>query len=239
MCTVTFFPKGKDQYILTSNRDVAPARHADTLIRREMETYTLVYPQDPEAGGSWIAMDDQGRAACLLNGGFVKHKSRPPYRKSRGLVVLESFEWDSFEAFAKDYDFDGIEPFTLIGLRPREGYFEFKWTGEIRFLRQLERPEIFSSATLFDRAMRAKRKKWFRDWLKTHADPGEGAILDFHIHGGEQRADFGFVMNRRNVVCTTSLSQIRRTANGTELYHRDLISGSEETATLPAQQPSA
>ncbi len=226
MCTVTFFPKGNHQYILTSNRDVAPDRHANELLAQKINGQLVHYPKDPKAGGTWMAIGEQGRMVCLLNGGFTKHDPKPPYKKSRGLIVLESFEWDSFESFAKTYDFHHIEPFTLIGLNPVEGFFEFRWTGKMRFLRKLnnQTPLIWSSATLYDRAIRMKRKTWFDNWLKDHQNPNLIDVVDFHQSGGQADLINGFIMNRSNIVCTTSISQVQFKAGKTEISHLDLIS---------------
>jgi len=225
MCTVTFFPKGATEYILTSNRDVAPNRHADELLSQNINGQKVVYPKDPKAGGTWIAIGENGRMVCLLNGGFIKHKVAPPYKKSRGLIVLESFEWDTFEAFAKEYDFKNIEPFTLIGLNPNEGYFEFRWTGEMRFLRKLDdlTPVIWSSATLYNRAIRLKRKSWFEQWLENNLKLTPETVRDFHLNGGEADLINGFVMNRSDIVCTTSISQVVFKSQKTKIIHTDLI----------------
>jgi len=224
MCTVTLFPQGNHQYILTSNRDVAPDRHADELLSQTINGQKIVYPKDPKAGGTWIAIGEKGRMVCLLNGGFIKHVVSPPYKKSRGLIVLDSFEWDSFEAFAKKYDFDNVEPFTLIGINPSEGYFELKWTGQMRFLRKLDNnmPIIWSSSTLYDRSIRLRRKTWFDQWLLEKNTSPE-AIIDFHLNGGEQDPVNGFIMNRSNKVCTTSISQVVYKNQKTRIRHTDLI----------------
>lgn len=233
MCTVTFFPNGSN-YILTSNRDVAPDRHADELLTQVIKGQKVVYPKDPQAGGTWIAIGEHGRMICLLNGGFVKHVVAPPYRKSRGLIVLESFEWDSFEDFAKKYDFEGIEPFTLVGINPEEGYFEFRWTGKMRFLRKLsdKKPVIWSSSTLYNRSVRSMRQKWFDDWLDKESIVGPKEIAQFHLEGGEPDLENGFVMNRSGIVCTTSLSQVVCENKTTRLKHIDLISQKESSIFL-------
>lgn len=233
MCTVTFFPKGSHQYILTSNRDVAPARHAEELLSQTINGQKITFPKDPKAGGTWIAVGEKGRMVCLLNGGFIKHIVSPPYKKSRGLIVLESFEWDSFEAFAKEYDFENIEPFTLIGLNPQEGYFELKWTGEMRFLRKLNhhQPTIWSSSTLYNRPIRAMRQSWFDQWLKKAPDSPE-AIIDFHLNGGEPDRINGFVMNRADIVCTTSITQVVYANSQAQIRHTDLIT--KKTTQLQA-----
>src|SRR5437773_862042 len=89
MCTVTFIPQG-DTAFITHNRDEKSSR-AKAIAPKQyiINGYALLFPRDSAAGGTWIAVNESGAAAVLLNGGFVKHPYRPPYRKSRGLVFLD------------------------------------------------------------------------------------------------------------------------------------------------------
>src|SRR5215207_9549701 len=87
MCTVTCIPAG-DKIFITSNRDekhwrsnaLPPAVYAAT-------SGNLLFPKDGDAGGTWIAAHENGNAIVFLNGGFIAHTPKPPYRKSRGLVL--------------------------------------------------------------------------------------------------------------------------------------------------------
>lgn len=98
MCTVTYIstPKG---FVLTSNRDEIISR-SDTVLTEEKSAFgeRLFYPKDPLANGTWFAFTPT-RLVCLLNGGFTKHKRVLPYRKSRGLIVLERFQNKTFADF--------------------------------------------------------------------------------------------------------------------------------------------
>ena len=114
MCTVTFLPKGENGYILTSNRDETPKRAASPPQAYDVHGIAVTFPKDPLAGGTWIACDKQRFTLCLLNGAFEKHSHRPPYALSRGLMLLDFFKYNDAESFQIGYDFEGIEPFTLI-----------------------------------------------------------------------------------------------------------------------------
>jgi len=114
MCTVTYLPRPSG-FILTHNRDEAPARSSQTIVREKTPGgQTLIFPRDTLAGGTWIATSRAGRTVCLLNGAFVLHKRVLPYRRSRGLILLDFFDWENPDDFFCDYDFEGIEPFTLL-----------------------------------------------------------------------------------------------------------------------------
>src|SRR5690554_7226187 len=83
MCTVTFIPKTKGDFILTSNRDEAPGRKTFAPEIYQEEGVQLMYPKDAVAGGTWIGLSGKKRAVSLMNGGFVSHIRKPYYRKSR------------------------------------------------------------------------------------------------------------------------------------------------------------
>ncbi|MBK9489945.1 MAG: NRDE family protein [Haliscomenobacter sp.] len=87
MCTVTYVSPAPGQFILTSNRDEAPSRGATRLVVEEKEGKRLIFPQDPAAGGTWIAAASNQRMVCLLNGAFEAHNRQTPYRLSRGIMV--------------------------------------------------------------------------------------------------------------------------------------------------------
>ncbi|MFM7153572.1 MAG: NRDE family protein, partial [Bacteroidota bacterium] len=78
----------------------------------------IVYPRDSKAGGTWFAVSESGKTVCLLNGAFVRHHHNPPYKRSRGLMVLDFFNYDDPDRFFSEYNLEGMEPFTLIFARP-------------------------------------------------------------------------------------------------------------------------
>ncbi len=228
MCTVTYIPHSGG-YFFTSNRDESPRRAADALHLGELRGRRLLYPRDRGAGGSWIALSEDNRLVCLLNGAFVRHERRPPYRRSRGLMVLDFFVFEDFSAFAKCYTFEGMEPFTLIGV---EGLclHELRWDGRERHHRQLDSKKryLWSSATLYPRAVAALRQQWFQTWSAKHPKPDREEILHFHQYAGRNDSQNGLVMNRRGKVMTVSISSIAKTEHSTSFLHLDLLEGRNE-----------
>ena len=63
MCTVTYIPVGEKKYI-TSNRDEKAFRKKalppQPYLHKEI---SLIYPKDGDAGGSWIALNENGKQA--------------------------------------------------------------------------------------------------------------------------------------------------------------------------------
>ncbi|MBS1567184.1 MAG: NRDE family protein, partial [Bacteroidetes bacterium] len=177
MCTVTYIPDGPDACHLTSNRDERKDRARALPPRRYGN---IVYPKDPVAGGSWVALTRDGDAGVLLNGAFVKHAGNQVYRKSRGLVFLDIIHAQCPVLRWHDIDLEGIEPFTLV-LFIQKKLWECRWDGQQRYMRSLDtaRPHIWSSVTLYDEAARAVRERMLVEWYRQEKVSTD-SILNLH-----------------------------------------------------------
>ena len=225
MCTVTFLPTGKTSYILTSNRDESPTRAALPPQAYEMADKQLFFPKDP-FGGTWIATDKVRFTLCLLNGAFIAHRRTPPYRLSRGLMVLEFFNFYDLSSFATQFDFREIEPFTLIIVDTAHEMrlHELRWDGEKLHVtdKDTSAPHIWSSSTLYPEPIIRQRKEWFDQWLSEHAGFSREAIIDFHKNGGTGDLWNDFVMKRGDHLQTVSITSIEK-KEGFELLYEDLL----------------
>ncbi|WP_323758491.1 NRDE family protein [Roseivirga sp.] len=226
MCTVTFLPKGKSSYILTSNRDETPKRAALAPAAYAVYGKEIFFPKDPLAGGTWIATDKQQFTLCLLNGAFEKHHHKPPYKLSRGIMVLDFFKYSSAQSFIEQYDFSGIEPFTLILIESNHSLSatELVWDEVKLHVRVLDvsQPQIWSSSTLYPEAVRMERKHWFKLWLEAQSNFQQNEIIDFHKTGGKGDEWNDFVMNRGGKVQTVSVTSIEKDSDYTMVYE-DLL----------------
>jgi len=233
MCTLTYLPKGSGLYILTSNRDEAPGREAGSIETTTPAGKTVAFPKDAQAGGTWIATSNGDRTANLLNGAFGRHERRPPYKRSRGLMVLDFFDFPDAMAFFQNYDLPGMEPFTLVVLE-KGRLFEFRWDGRDRYLftPDPEKPRLWSSPMLYEAPVRARRQAWFKDWLKGRRDFSREAILDFHRHAGEGDPWSDVVMNRDGMVQTVSITQIEKMPENTYMQYYDLLRDQQEEYLL-------
>ena len=233
MCTVTFLPKGPQTYILTSNRDETPKRAADHPAKYELHGHQLYFPKDPLAGGTWIVTDKQKFTLCLLNGAFEAHKRTPPYRLSRGQMVLEFFKYAHVNSFLSDYDFDGIEPFTLVLVESAKTteLTELVWDGSAAHTQSLNPTEahIWSSATLYPKAIADQRAGWFDDWLQSHTQSEQRQIMDFHRYGGRGDLWNNFVMKRGDNLQTVSITSIEKEDDFLMVYE-DLMKAPFEEA---------
>lgn len=180
MCTVSYF-KTRDSIIFTSNRDEKKNREKalfpNTL---ELEDRLLYFPKDKKASGTWFVIDDKGNAAILLNGAFQKHISNPPYKKSRGIVLLDIVKDKNFLHAFQEYDFSGIEPFQLLVFFDKK-LMRLLWDGTVKhqfFLNENE-SHLLSSKTLYNDSIENERQKDFmRFQMGRNIESGE--ILNFH-----------------------------------------------------------
>lgn len=228
MCTVTFLPKSSRDFILTSNRDEDPSRAALELNHQEISGRAVYFPKDPKAGGTWFASDKSDFTLCLLNGGFEKHKHRPPYRISRGIMLLNFFQINSVEQFVKTYDFEGIEPFTLVLIDHSEEHTtlnQLVWNETELNHKKLDPllPYIWSSSTLYPEPVREERRLWFKEWLANRNEFDQSHILDFHQFGGKGDAWNDFVMNREGRVQTVSVTSLDKKDDTYTFEHLSLI----------------
>ncbi|MEO8770231.1 MAG: NRDE family protein [Ferruginibacter sp.] len=208
MCTVTFIPVG-DKYYITSNRDEKKSRsQAIAPCIHMVNGNKVIYPQDPDAGGSWIALNANGSAAVLLNGAFEKHESTPPYKKSRGVIFLAIISTANPVRYFMHMDLSGIEPFTMIIMD--NCLYECRWNGTTKYCRQLKKchHHIWSSATLYDETTVKKREQWFATFLNKNPRPTQEDILEFHQFGGVGDVQNDLKMNRNNKMSTVSITSI-------------------------------
>ncbi|MEI6949574.1 NRDE family protein [Paraflavisolibacter sp. H34] len=224
MCTVSFVPvNGK--IFLTSNRDEQAGRQP-ALRPTTFSTAAgdRVFPKDPDAGGTWITLCSNGNAGVLLNGAFEKHRRRPAYQKSRGLVLLEILNGDRPVHNFSNISLEGVEPFTLVLWQKGELY-ECRWDehGQ-KHCRRLpaDRAHIWSSSTLYDEGVRAKREQWFRRWLQQQEAPTQTDVLDFHRFGGEGDERNDLYMNRDGQVYTVSITSLELGGNSGRMHYTDL-----------------
>lgn len=227
MCVVTYLPEADGGFILTSNRDESIRRPAAIPPRRYLvEEQLITFPKDAQAGGTWIATTKH-RTLCLLNGAFQKHAHRPPYRRSRGLVVLDAFSYDSPHTFAREYDFTAIEPFTLVMLDKTTDLLtlhELRWDGTKAHFNCLttDKPRIWSSVTLYSEAVVREREGWFQAWLDAPRADIAREIIAFHTSAGKGDPANDLRVDRGNLK-TVSITQIRAQSDGVSVFYQDFL----------------
>ena len=193
----------------------------------------LLFPKDPDAGGSWIALKSNNDAAVLLNGAFVAYQHTPLYCRSRGLVLIDIISaMHALHSF-HGADLDAVAPFTLI-LFLSGRLYECRWSGSEKFCTELNAKDahIWSSVTLYDAAATAMREQWFRDFLEAHPFPCQQQILHFHRCGGVGNAGIDLCMNRNGETKTVSITSLLLSSLGASLTYLDLERKTKHTESF-------
>jgi len=224
MCTVTYLPL-RNSVLFTSNRDEQTVRAAAILPDSYLyKSGKILFPKDGKAGGTWIALHNNGNAMVLLNGAFRKHVSQPSYRKSRGLIFLDIFDSEEPVHTFESINLSGIEPFTLV-IWYNCTLWETRWDGYEKSITPLpvDLPRIWSSVTLYDDEVIARRKMWFTRWLKEIRYKTAENIRLFHEFGGDGDDFINLRMNRNGILQTVSITGIEIMPTKAIMHYKDIM----------------
>lgn len=223
MCTVTYIPTN-DGCIITSNRDEKITRER-ALSPQEylIEGKKIIFPKDPKAGGTWVAHNET-KIIVLLNGAQEKHISKPNYRKSRGLIVLDLMTTEKTIDCWKNIDLSDIEPFTIV-LFEKSKLTQLQWNEVEKSTTEFDSKQfhIWSSSTLYSKEIREQRKEWFQNFIKSKNAPTPEEILYFHQFTESENKEFGLQINRNDVLKTISITQCKVTNDIIKMEYLDLF----------------
>lgn len=237
MCTVTIFPKDKNDFVLTSNRDEASNRISMPPDFYDINDTKMLFPKDELSGGTWVGLSEKNRVICVLNGGFKIHERKPNYRISRGVVAKDFMASDNLSNTVNTYNFEDIEPFTMViaDWNTTLKFYELIWDGTNKHFNELPlKPKIWSSSTLYSEAMKNERLQWFKDF-KEGNDLDADSIMQFHKTAGKNNNDYGVIMNR-GFVKTTSITQIEKTGGISKMYFENLLNNKISSKTFHIPQ---
>jgi len=230
MCLVSYTPT-RDGYLICSNRDESPKRSHSPLQILNSDEGHILCPQDVK-GGSWIICSEQDRACCILNGAFQNHRRKKDYRLSRGLMMREFFNFKSTNAYLYTFDFEKIEPFTMV-IKDQNKLLEFRWNGRHKYIKHLETSKIhiWSSITLYPSAIQKLREEKFRELLPNRI-PNAQEILRIHSSKILDEKANDFIMNREDRVATISITLIEKSVDSFTVTHNDLRNGGTEQKSI-------
>jgi uncharacterized protein with NRDE domain len=232
MCTVSFvFAKGKA--ILTHNRDEKVARlSAIEPQKYSINQQNIYFPKDQKAGGTWYAVAENGTVLVLLNGADEKHKLKPSYRKSRGLIVLELISSNSPIEEWSSIDLSNIEPFTVV-LFQDEKLYQLRWNEIEKSTLNLDvnQSHIWSSSTLYPKEIRENRVELFQNLMVSNEISAE-KIFQFHRYAKNEDSENGLIINRNNEMKTLSITQTVIEKNKVVLLYHDLQQQKDFTNTF-------
>ena len=228
MCTVSFVASN-GKTIITSNRDEKVIRpNAIEPKNYLVNNKNIIFPKDAKAGGTWFAASESGTILVLLNGAKEKHQVQLPYRKSRGLIVLDIISSFSPKDIWNEIDLDNIEPFTLV-LFQNSLLFQLRWNGSQKdtVLLDTNKKHIWSSSTLYPADVQEKRSNWFYRFIDQNTKMSESKIYNFHNNTEKENIENGLVINRNNLLKTVSITQAVLESKKVTIHYYDLISNQD------------
>lgn len=224
MCTVTFLPLGNADFILTSNRDEQRLRETLPPEIYVEDGVELLYPKDKIAGGTWIGASSKKRLICVLNGGFIKHKRKEYYPKSRGLIAKELLKEISIQPYLDNLDLLDVEPFTMIIVdwnNHELNLVEVVWDAhEKHITTHKNEPKIWSSSTLYTNEIKELRKSWFQQWLSENEFTSKAILKFHHIETSDKEQS---ILMKRIHVETVSITSVKKIENTLEMVYEDVV----------------
>jgi hypothetical protein len=225
MCTVTYIPGFNKGFLLAHNRDERIDRPMATPpLSRMIKGSNVIYPVDPEGKGTWIGISSDGKVASLLNGGTKKHERTPPYKHSRGLVIPAYFSFPNVTEFSGQYDFSGLEPFTLIAIES-EKIFVLVWENETLSLKEKNSklPHIFFSRSLYPGSSLESRSSDFLSWYMDNRNAGENDALNYNLTQKFESDQIAKFDNGSHILKTVSVSVISWDKKITRFLYYDTL----------------
>jgi len=198
--------RGEKHYEVFFNRDELKTRSRAFPPECKMTENKTCYlsPTDPDAGGTWMLVNEHGVTICLLNR-WHEMDSGPSKGKpqSRGQLVLSlahtTSAQDAVERLQKT-DCSQYKPFTLVALDLLEVKV-IAWDGENLFREEAE-PPLTSSSYCFQRVKKARRDRY-----EALPDTSPASLRAYH-EGENEASAFTVRMNRPDAQ-TWSRSHLR------------------------------
>lgn len=215
---------------MTSNRDEHISRPGSFVPKLEtINNCKVIFPKDPKAGGTWIAINENGVGAVLLNGAFERHIRKESYAKSRGLVLLDIVSSENPVSILETIDLQDIEPFTLVLFDGSE-LIELRWDENRKHIKKLDinKKHIWSSTTLYSKDAIVYREQLFDQFISQNKVFTKDNIIAFHSNNNNDYEN-GLVINRNDLLKTFSITQLVFKQNNVELYHQDLLKNEQQT----------
>tara|TARA_B100001142_G_C14302827_1_gene643513 strand:- start:169 stop:825 length:657 start_codon:yes stop_codon:yes gene_type:complete len=215
MCKVTAF-LDDDNFILTSNRDI-PEDREHSLPPNEFlyRNKRIVYPEDPQGGGSWIGASTQYIASLLNNKGI-----KGINKMSRGILIKEVLSNNFFISDLESKS-NSFNPYVLILFNIVDRVlFKYTWDGSNFYSEQINKHDLWMSNTIYSEEEITDTYRCFREELNISSNEEE--ILKFHLDPKNILVD---------QMKTTSVTQIKYGLKN-EVKYFDLINSKDYSYKL-------
>ncbi len=214
MCTLSWWIHDQKRGVFF-NRDEnrsRPRSQAPQVIERTLGTQRckVLMPTDPQAGGTWIGVNQQGLILALLNH-YPKNQTTAPGNLSRGLLVVDLLTKHASPA-------DCFAELTQMNLKQRSGFVLFimnlkglpkiaSWDGSQLTsppLPALTEPYYLTSSSFQPEACLAYREQLF---LQAGSSPSPAQLENLHHYYDPTSPAYSPLMQRPDSA-TESITQI-------------------------------
>jgi len=232
MCTASWH-RTPDQTVVYFNRDEQRSRSEGRppTLERTPEGIRYLAPTDPDAGGTWIGVNEFGLFACILNAYDIRSSTTSP-TQTRGELVRRvmkctsaaSVEHQIGKALSEAY----FDPFTLLwmdssskaqALRQHDGTLE-------DFPLPLS---MLTTSSFESQEVHAWRSEAFAQQVRGPED----LPLFHHLACAESPA-YGVLMDREDAR-TVSQTNVRMTSESLSMHYRSLPDGEWSGIAIPAR----
>jgi hypothetical protein len=178
---------------------------------RHRDGVSFTAPIDPDAGGTWIGVNDRGVTVCLLNRyGDTPLDAIGP-RPSRGLLVLELLAARAADiaiALIEERPLELLLPFTICAVDPAAVVHVADWTGTELLTSTTTRPGLVRTSSGSDQRQAELLRGRALDRLASGAPITPDVLERFHRSHLPDRGRFSVCMHRDEAE-TQSLSIVR------------------------------
>jgi hypothetical protein len=207
MCTVAFVPLRGGGYALGHNRDERRTRSRGLPPERlDRDGRTIVAPRDPDGGGTWIGLHDDGATLCLLNATESRPQRLPPEPISRGLILWEMLHLDGADAIGSrladlESELRGVRAFHLVVAEPsRDGRLassvRFRWDGGALERDDHEGLRLYVSSSLDQTGAEQARASSWRRFCERHEEIGSAELREWLASHEPERGPLSVCMHR-------------------------------------------
>lgn len=231
MCTVAVVSLEDGAYLLGHNRDESLARSRGLPPRlRRAGDRSFLAPIDPEAGGTWIAVNDVGLTLCMLNAADDDPGRLPPHPTSRGHVASELARCDSLDSVAGGLAamadrLSEMRAFEVIAVAAGDAarpatLARHRWDGARLRHESVSPPALFVSALLDQSgAERERGESWAR--YRKSGDPGSPTRMASWLANHEPERGMLSTCVHREDARTVSRTLVLVTADACRVRYHD------------------
>lgn len=221
MCTVTWIFEANG-YQLFFNRDELKSRQQalPPAIKRLNNQLTIM-PIDPEAGGTWISVNEDGLTLCLLNNYAAQAKMTKKKWVSRGLLVQAlstSKSLGELKHRFEQLDINHYRPFDLLALSSNCHICQLSWTGVELTVNNTPIAPLTSSSFATDEVI-SERLEHFDNSCDRH-NLKANQLLRYHASHNAAKGSHSVCMHRDDGQ-TVSFSHIQVTPSSINFDYYD------------------